>query len=185
MTRKILVIVLVASVVINLAAVLTFGFYWWGERGPRRGFPPRPKGERPGRGASLLQERLNLTEEQIRSIDANSEEMRSKTSALRERLSEKRKDLTALLGQPELDRGKADAILEEISTMQTELEVLAFENLREIGKILTPGQMGQFLELYERRLRTRPVSREGLLPPGTKERPGRRREGGKIELDDR
>jgi len=183
MTQKTLVIILIASVVINLAAVLTFGLYWWDERGPKRGFPPRQMGEKRDWRASRLQERLNLSEEQIRAIDARSEEMRSKTSPLRERLSEKRRDLTALLGEPELDRAKADAILKEISTMQTELEVLAFNNLREIKKILKPEQQERFLELYERKLRMYQGLRERRPERRMGDSRKQRREGGESRRD--
>lgn len=185
MTQKILLIVLIASVMINLAAVVTFGFYWWDERGPKRGLPPRQMGERREGRASRLRERLNLSEEQIRAIDARSEEMRSKTSALRERLSEKRKDLTALLGEPELDRAKADAIFKEIATLQTELEVLAFENLREIKKILKPEQQERFLELYERRLRMYQGLRERRPERRMGDRRKHRKEGGESRRDSR
>jgi len=185
MILKILVVVLIVSVVINLAAVLTFGFYWWNEGGPKRGIPPRGMEEGPDWRASRLGHRLNLTEEQIKTMDAGREEMRSKTSALRGKLSEKRKELTALLRESELDRARADALFEEIATLQTELEVLAFEKLRDISKILTPEQREQFLELYERRLRMRPGSREGRPERRMEDRRGRGREGGKMRRDDR
>lgn len=185
MILKILVVVLIVSVVINLAAVLTFGFYWWNEGSPKRDVSQRGMAEGPDWRASRLGHRLNLTDEQIKAMDAGREEMRSKTSSLQRKLSEKRKELTALLREPELDRARADALFKEIATLQTELEVLAFEKLREVSKILTPEQREQFLELYERRLRMRPGSREGRLPRGMGERRGRGRERGKMRRDDR
>ena len=169
MSKRALIIILVISVAINLAAILTFGYHWWETWSYRREITSRGIDRRRDLRGSLLRHRLNLTEEQIDAINAVHEEMRSKMLSLRGKLFTKREELIALLGETEPNKARADSLIKEIASLQAEVEARVFENLYQMRDILTPEQQKQFLQLYERRLHP-----EGMRPPPPEELPGQR-----------
>jgi Spy/CpxP family protein refolding chaperone len=170
MSKKLLVIALIISAAINLAAVITFGYYWWEARSFRRGIPSMRAAEGPDWRGSPLRHRLNLTQEQIEAINAKHEEMRSKMLPLMDELFMKRKELMALLREAELDRARVDALLEEIASLQAKVDLQVFENLYQIRDTLTPEQQRQFFMLYERQLFPMGM---GMRPPFREEHPER------------
>jgi Spy/CpxP family protein refolding chaperone len=142
MNKKLLVAILAISVIINLVAIFTLGYYWWEIRSHKRGMMPQWMGRLHGWHESPLRQKLNLTEEQVEVLNKNQEEMRLKMLPYREELFAKRKNLMELLRDTELDRAHADSLFKEIVNLQIELEVRVFDNLWYIRSILTPEQRG-------------------------------------------
>ncbi len=169
MSKRFLVVLLIISVVINLAAVFTFGYYWWEERGSRRSFASRWPGRGPGWRGSHLIDKLSLTEEQIEVIDRRHEEMRSEMALLMTELFKKRKELMMLLREAEPDKARAGTLLRKIASLQTKVDSHVFESLCEMKDILTPLQKEQFLILLEER-HSYP---RGMHHPSWEELPGR------------
>ena len=151
MSKRFLIIAFIISVAINLAAVLTFGYYWWEERSFRRGIASRWVSKGPDWRGSPLRNRLNLTQEQIEAINARHEEMRSRMLPLMDKLFMKRKELMALLRETELDKARVNTLVREIASLQTNVDSKVFENLCQIRDILTPEQQKQFFMLFEER----------------------------------
>lgn len=181
MSKRTLVIILVISVSINLAAILTFGYHWWEVRNFRREMPPRWIDRGPNLRRGLLKHRLDLTEEQIDAINARREEMRPKMRSLRKKMLTKREELSRLMRETEPNREKADSLIREIASLRAEVETRVFESLCQMRNILTPEQQKQFIRLYERRLRP-----EGMPPPPPEEPPGQGMQGrGRPERGER
>lgn len=151
MSKRSLIIILVISVAINLAAILTFGYHWWEARSYKREITSRWIDRGRDLRGSLLRHRLNLTEEQTDAINAMHEEMRPKMVSLREKLFIKREKLIALLRETGPNKARADTLLGDIASLQTELEAQVFEHLCRMKDMLTPEQQKQFLQLYERK----------------------------------
>ena len=169
MSKRSLIIILVISVAINLAAILTFGYHWWEARSYKREITSRRIDRRRDLRGSLLRHRLNLTEGQMDAINAMHEEMRPKMLSLREKLFTKREELIALLRETKPNKARADSLVKEIASLQAEVEARVFENLCQMRDILTPEQQKQFLQLCERRLHP-----GGMRPLPPEKRPERR-----------
>ncbi len=169
MSKRSLIIVLVISVAINLAAILTFGYHWREGRSYKRDITLRRIDKGRDLRGSLLRQKLNLTEEQMDAINAMHEEMRPKILSLRKKMFTKREELMALLREAEPNKARADSLVKEIASLQAEVEARVFENLCQMRDILTPEQQKQFLQLYERRLHP-----EGMRPLPPEKRPERR-----------
>lgn len=151
MSKRVLLIVVIISVTINLAAVLTFSYYRLQERSFRREMTSRRIAEGDRRKRRFLQHELNLTEEQIEAVDSKHQEMTSNMARLRHELLVKRRELMSLLRETELDKARAGILLREIASLQTEVDSQVFENLSQMKDILTPEQQRQFFMLLEER----------------------------------
>jgi Spy/CpxP family protein refolding chaperone len=149
---KTLVLLLVVSLAVNLAAVVTFSYYWWSEDRSAgrsgRALASRGSDVRP----DLLRRRLQLTEEQLGAVGREREEMMRQMMSIRRQSSNKRRELMELLEEAELDRGRADSLLEEIAALQVRIERLTFEHLAKMRQLLTPQQQEHLLRMLERRL---------------------------------
>jgi Spy/CpxP family protein refolding chaperone len=125
MKQKILVIALVASVALNVGALVAFA-YRCATR-PEPPGPPRP-----------LAGELELTDEQ--------------RDAMRE-LHRKRGEVLELLKESEVDVARRDRLFAEIADLQMRLELMTFENMRETKSMLPPEQQERFVAHVEERFR--------------------------------
>lgn len=148
MSRKLLVIILLISVAINLAAVFAIGFYWREVRSHKRDIQPRRIERIQDWHESPLRRELNLTEDQLKALSKNQQEMRQKMLPYRQELFIKRKELMELLKKTESNKAQADSLFKEIAALQMELETHVFENLWRIRSMLTPEQRERFEALF-------------------------------------
>ncbi len=150
--KRTLILLLVFSLAVNLAAVVTFSYYWWSEarleKGRRRRSAARSGEVRP----DLLRRRLDLRKDQMEEIERERDKMMTEIVSLREQSSEMRRELMALLEAEKFDRGKADSLLSEIAFLQVRIEKQVFEHLVEMRTVLTPEQKKLLLQMLERRL---------------------------------
>ena len=149
---KTLILLLVVSLVVNVAAVVTFSYYWWNERDSAEERIRRRVARDPDVRPDLLRRRLDLSREQAEGISREREMMMREMAPLREKSSRLRRDLMALLEAEEVNRAKADSLLHEIAALQTEVERRVFEHLAEMRELLTPEQRKHLLRMLERRL---------------------------------
>ncbi len=170
MSKRILIIILLISVAINLAAVFTIGFYWWEARSHKRDMRPPWGVNTHDWQASPLSDKLDLTEEQIQALNKNQQEMRQKMLPYRQELFAKRKELMELLKETEPNREKADSLFREVVALQMELEGHIFDNLWYVRSILTPTQREKLEalmhELFEARRPPEPPLHPMPPPPG-------------------
>lgn len=162
MSRRLLIIVLLISLAINLAAVFTIGSYWREARSHKRVIEPRWMGRARDWREGPLRRELNLTDEQLEALHKNQQEMRQKMLPYRQELFTKRKELMKLLKETEPNREKADSLFREVVSLQMELESHIFEHLWNVRSMLTPEQRERFEMLFHELFETR---RPPEMPP--------------------
>ena len=137
MKTKVLLILLIISVGLNLGVLIGHGHYWM----MRRGFSGK-KDEL--QHAKRFQEKLNLTEEQVKLIAAGHEKMEKTMDPIRDGLKAKRTGLMTLLAAENVDEAKANKLIVDISALQMKLEKTILDNMISMRKILTPEQQKKF-----------------------------------------
>lgn len=163
MKVKLLIGVLVALIVLNLATIGSF-LYWrwraprsdrdsWAQRAPRdeRVVPGPP--DHPGPPAPL-----RLSREERRQLRALLSDFRSETEGLWGKIHEDENRLFELMQGEELPHAKVDSLLEEISRNRLEIRRLAVEKLFESKAHLSPHQQQRFFDSI---LQTRSGGRTG------------------------
>jgi Spy/CpxP family protein refolding chaperone len=142
MKQKVLVIALVASVALNVGALVTFAY--------RRATCPKPP-EPPDRMA----EELGLTDEQRDAMREQHRKAIEEMEPLRRELHRKRGEVLELLKESEVDVAKRDRLFAEIADLQMRMELAAFENMYETKNMLPPEQRERFVAHVEERFRER------------------------------
>jgi Spy/CpxP family protein refolding chaperone len=165
MKNKWLILILIFSVAVNVAALFTIGVQWsrhfWRQHPLAK--PPFSEQHR-----ELLRRKLNLTEDQYQQVkeahDAFNAEMETMHSSLRA----KREALFRQLRAPDPDLAEIDTLLVEMATLQADIERKVVDNLLSMKNVLTPEQRERFLSLIDRRFseHRRPFG------PGQRERRG-------------
>lgn len=181
MMSKTLILLLIVSLAVNLAAALTFGYYWWSEKHNTRETVGRWGMDKPDVKPDILRRRLDLSKEQVERIEKERRALASEMRSLRLESSRARRELMALLEDEDIDRGRADSLLSEVASLQAEIERKVFEHLAEMKGVLTPEQREHLLHLLQRRLHPRgvehPMLEEGMEGMRRRPRQGGRRGG--------
>ena len=163
MKVKLLIGVLIALIVLNLATIGSF-LYWrwrapssdresWAQRAPRdERVVPRPpdRPEPPGP--------LRLSREERSQLRALLHDFRSETGDLWEKIHEDEIRLFGLMQRDEIPHAEVDSLLEDISRTRLEIRRLAVEKLIESKEYLSPQQQQRFFDSI---LQTRPGGRSG------------------------
>lgn len=142
MKQKILVIALVASVALNVGALVAFA-YRCATR-PEPPGPPRP-----------LAGELELTDEQRDAMREQHDKACKEMEPLRRELHRKRGEVLELLKEAEVDVARRDRLFAEIADLQMRLELMTFENMCETKNMLPPEQQERFIAHVEERFRHR------------------------------
>lgn len=163
MKVKLLIGVLVALIVLNLATIGSF-FYWrwkapsrdwdsWAPRASRvtrvgpssrnRPYPPAP---------------FRLSGEERKQLMALLSEFRTETVELREKIHEDENRVFGLMQREEIPRAEVDSLLEEISRARLEMGRLAVDKLIESKAHLSPHQQQRFFDSI---LQSRPGGQMG------------------------
>ena len=149
MNRKLLVVGLVVSAVINLVAIFTFGSYWREESRRRHGPPPPPVAGNPEQALSRLKERFQLTDTQMDTMRVLHEFRRTSLKPVRDRLDSLLAEILALLQAPELNKAHVDSLLQRVVAAQDTLETGTLGLLLRMRNALTPEQRLQLPELFK------------------------------------
>lgn len=165
MDKKVLVVILVISVTINLATVLTLGYFWWARHAAaeQKVFLRRPHMMHDWQQTRMARE-LGLSDKQIEEMKKANEEMMVAMQPLREELFKKRQELMLLLRDEDMDGEKADMLIGQIAGLQAEHDAQIFDRLLVMRKILTPEQRQRLGTLMHTLL-------ESGRPPGMPEAP--------------
>lgn len=167
MNRKLLVVGLVVSVLINLVAIFTFGSFWR-EESRRRNRPPQaPAAGNPQQSLGALKERFQLTDAQMDTMRALFEFRRTTQRPVRDRLEAEQAEMLKLLPEPELNQSRVDSLLQGVVAAQDSLESGALGVLLRMRNVLTPEQRLRLPELF------RDLQQAGQQsPPGAQPAPG-------------
>jgi Spy/CpxP family protein refolding chaperone len=146
--RKLLVVGLVVSVLINLVAIFTFGSFWREESRRRHGPPPAPASGNPQKALGELKERFQLTDAQMDTMRVLFEFRRTTQRPVRDRLEAQQAEMLKLLQEPELNQARVDSLLQGVIAAQESLETGALGVLLRVRNVLTPEQRNRLPELF-------------------------------------
>jgi len=145
MKEKLIIFLLVFSLTVNVAALITMGYLWGrdyrgGETAFRRGEPLHL-----GRELSLDNgqrgKMLGLRRSLLRGIDP-----------IRDELMTKREELVNLLTENEPDRSTIDKKLSEINGFQSQIQHTVIDHLIREKEFLNPRQQKQYFDFISKRL---------------------------------
>jgi hypothetical protein len=134
MKSKKLVIILIASLAINLAFVSTFIYQKFIKSTVRDRHRPR-----------LFEERFKLTDKQKKEIKQILDEFKVSLVNTKHDMLEKRMSIVEMLGDPDTEIEKIWSGVDEINKLEGELNIFFVKVLLEIGNILDSTQRIDFL----------------------------------------
>ena len=155
MKVKLLIGVLVALIVLNLATIGSFVYWRW--KAPRSDWDSRAPGvtrvvphprDRPGPPAPF-----RLSREERKQLMTLLSGFRTETVELRGKIHEDENRVFGLMQREEIPRAEVDSLLEEISRARLEIGRLAVDKLIESKAYLSPHQQQRFFDSI---LQTRP-----------------------------
>lgn len=147
MRTKWLILILVFSVMVNVAAIGTIGYHGWKVRSIDQ--PPLPPPPEPM--LRHLRRPLSLTPDQMRELEAQRRRISEEIQGIRRDLSKSRARLMQLLRSPDPDSMAVEEVLQEIASSQVALERKVIHNILRMRKVLTPEQREELLRMMERR----------------------------------
>ena len=148
MRTKWLIIALMFSVVVNVAALGTIGFHWWKVRGVRPPLPPFPP---PKEMLRPLRRPLDLTSDQMQELGTQRRRISEEIRGIRKDLLDSRARLMELLRSLDPDSMAVEEILQEIASSQVALERKVIHSILRMKRTLTPEQREKLLQMMERR----------------------------------
>ena len=173
MKEKLIIFLLVFSLTVNGAALITMGYFWGrdyrsGEYDSRGGEPPR------------LGRELSLDNGQQGKMQGLRRSLLREIDPIQDELMTKREELVNLLIIEEPDRSAIDKKLSEINGLQSQIQHTVIDHLLREKGFLTPRQQKQYFDLISKRLcRERfPMGRGQGRGMGMRDGSGRGREQG-------
>jgi len=146
MKEKLIIFLLIFSLTINVAALVTMGYFWGrGEGGGEAVF--RRSGESPRLGS-----RLSLDKVQQRKMRGMRGSLLEGIKPVRDELEAKREDLVDLLILEEPDRIVIDQKIGEINSLQSQIQHAVIDSLLREKEFLNPMQQKEYFDVISRRL---------------------------------
>jgi len=172
MRSKWILILLMFSLAVNVAALVTMAMQWSKHSG-RNGPPSRPPFSENHR--EMLRRRLDLTDEQYERVARTQDQFAKEMEALQTSLGTKRDELFLQLEAQEPNREQVEVLLQEIATLQADQERKVVGNLLNMKDVLTPEQREKLHSLLDRRFggprgHFGPRGRQGERPGDWQER---------------
>ena len=146
MKEKLITFLLIFSLTVNVAALITMGFLWGkGERSFEA--VSRRMGESPRLGS-----RLSLDKRQWGKMHSMRKSLMKEIEPVRDELESKREDLVNLLILEEPDRSAIDEKIVEIDALQSQIQRAVIDNLLREKGFLNPEQQKQYFDVISRSL---------------------------------
>jgi len=142
MKRKLLIIVLALSLVVNASAIATIGYHYWRNTcfAPSTPCPLNQEDH-------YLYQDLGLSPEQLAKMAPLARSFHGRLNELEAAIETKRNLLINLLGEKEIDLPRTETIRKEIAAFQDEVQKEVITHIAESKKIMTSGQQKRFIEL--------------------------------------
>jgi hypothetical protein len=142
MNRKLLIVVLTLSLVVNASAVATIGYHYW------RNTCFTPSAPCPlNQEDHYLYQDLGLSPEQLAKMASLADSFHRRLNELEAGIEAKRNLLIDCLGEKEIDLPRTEAIRKEIAAFQDEVQKGVIAHIAASKKIMNPGQQKRFIEL--------------------------------------
>lgn len=146
MKEKLIIFLLIFSLTINVAALVTMGYFWGrGEGGGEAVF--ERSGESPRLGS-----RLSLDKVQQRKMRGMRGSLFEGIKPVRDELEAKREDLVNLLTTEDPDRMVIDQKIGEINVLQSQIQHAVIDSLLREKEFLNPMQQKEYFDVISRRL---------------------------------
>lgn len=146
MKEKLIIFLLIFSLTINVAALVTMGYFWGrGEGGGEAVF--ERSGESPRLGS-----RLSLDKVQQRKMRGMRGSLFEGIKPVRDELEAKREDLVNLLTIEDPDRIVIDQKIGEINVLQSQIQHAVIDSLLREKEFLNPMQQKEYFDVISRRL---------------------------------
>jgi Spy/CpxP family protein refolding chaperone len=179
--KKPLIVILIISVIINLVAIFTFGFFWREQLRHHPGpspLPPPAAGDHKAR-LNDLKARFSLSAVQMDTIKVLDSVMRTTMRPVQDTLSAKQEELLSLLKGRTLDQARVDKLSREVVSLRATSETRSLGILMRLRNALTPEQRDQLGELFMAFRAPGPQSgpKTGSMYPGGRPTPNDQRPG--------
>ena len=137
MKEKLIIVIMIFSLTINVAALLTLGYFWGrdytsGKDGFERGKPP------------VLTAGLSLDKRQRGKMRGLRRAFLQETTPIQDTLMMKRGELASQLNAEDPDRAAINQILREINDLQLQIQFAVTDNLLKEKAFLDPVQQKQY-----------------------------------------
>ena len=100
--------------------------------------------------------KLNLSDSQVKAIDAIYSTNKPKIKKYNEEINEKTSELKRLIKSPDSTREQVLSLTEEINALESERHKLKVQMLWEIREVLNPAQREQLKEIKQEYMKNRP-----------------------------
>jgi len=147
MKKNLFIIGFIFSVTVNVAVLVSLGYFWYKGRKVRE-----IRSQEMPRFGGPLERALALSHEQIEAIRALRKDFDPSIADLRMAIRLKRQELMMLLNEPNPDTVQINRKIAEIVSLQEKLEKLTIHHLIKMKRILTPEQMRKLHSLIEKRI---------------------------------
>ena len=145
MKEKFIIFLLVFSLTVNVAALITMGYFWG--KSERRGGTFLSRGELPPRGGGL-----SLNNGQVEKMRNARMVLLKEIAPFRDELMTKRRELANFLTLEKPDRRALKQKLREINDLQFQTQTAVIDNLLKEKEFLNPGQQKQYSDFICNRL---------------------------------
>lgn len=147
MKNKWLIILLIFSLAVNIAAIVTIGYNWYRTTVYKRNFRRDHENF-----ARRFNNEFGISDEQQKAFFENQKEMFEKLKPYREAIREHRKTIFDLLNSPEIDTIKLNQQLDSLETYQKEVQKISLMNFFAQRRFLSNEQYSKILKKFGHRL---------------------------------
>ena len=139
MKDKLIIFILIFSLTINIAALITMCYFWGKDYTSKKDISTAD-------GSSPLMSGLSLDTRQRGKMRSLRKSFQEETSPMRNSLITKREELVTLLNAETLDRSAVEKKLKEINELQYQIQEAVIDNLLEEKTYLNPRQQKRYGE---------------------------------------
>ncbi|MDW7679007.1 MAG: Spy/CpxP family protein refolding chaperone [bacterium] len=141
MSKKVLIWLLIFSLLLNFAVVVTFAYFRWikAESRPETRFHERPR--------KSFQKRLNLSDEQMRQMGELRAKLFTEIRPIKAQIFDHRMELIDLVARDSVNSEQLYQKIELITDLEKQIHLKTTENLLLYRTILTPEQREIFIKL--------------------------------------
>jgi Spy/CpxP family protein refolding chaperone len=140
MSKRVILIILIVSVTINLATVITFMYFLTSEHRIERPISPRFPDRFHQEHREHLAKELDLQQQQLEELKKMQEEIQLSVREVRQELQKKRHALMAMVHDQDIDQEKVEQLITQIAALQAEHDSRIFSGVMKIKEILTKEQ---------------------------------------------
>lgn len=157
MKEKLVLVILIFSLTVNAAALITMGYFWGRDYGSR-------KAAQQDGGTVPFSTELSLDRGQRGRMHDLRKAFMNETAPVRNTLSIKRAELAHLLASEGTDRSSREQKLREINDLQFQMQTAVIDQLLKEKEFLTPEQQKRYADIISHKLCQDPL--QGRRGPG-------------------